>query len=191
MLHHQRPVVHAQVFTPSGKQEAYVAPQAIDQQKIAEVVQQFADGARNAVAAGALCSARAGVLHMKRVRCNKHFAEEASICSQRRFSTCQSLACGIMLASLVRVKVCDISNSSLLSFAHVAGFDGVEIHGANGCASFAGRASFTHCLALCCHVDGDACSSYDVLHCGEDPILLPTFAAQARSLGLGTSLTSS
>ena len=66
MPHHQRPVVRAQVFTPAGKQEAYVAPQAIDQQKIAEVVQQFADGARNAVGAGALCSALAGVAYEAR-----------------------------------------------------------------------------------------------------------------------------
>ncbi|KAK9840593.1 hypothetical protein WJX81_003341 [Elliptochloris bilobata] len=40
------------VYTPSGKEEAYVVPQAIDQQKIAEIVQQYADGARNAIAAG-------------------------------------------------------------------------------------------------------------------------------------------
>lgn len=56
----ESPLAHAQVDTPSGKQEAYVTPQAIDQQTIAELVQQFADGARNAVAAGALGSANEG-----------------------------------------------------------------------------------------------------------------------------------
>lgn len=94
MPHHQRPVVHAQVFTPSGKQEAYVAPQAIDQQKIAEVVQQFADGARNAIAAGALALCLRA-LHMKRVRCSRHFAEDVRTCSQRKFSTCQSAGNGV------------------------------------------------------------------------------------------------
>lgn len=43
-----------QVYTPSGQPAAYPVPRAIDQQEITQIVQQFADGARNAIAAGML-----------------------------------------------------------------------------------------------------------------------------------------
>ncbi len=43
----------AQVYTPSGQAAAYPVPRELGQQEIAQIVQQFADGARNAIAAGA------------------------------------------------------------------------------------------------------------------------------------------
>ncbi len=45
----------AQVYTPSGQAAAYPVPRELGQQEIARIVEQFADGARNAIAAGA-CS---------------------------------------------------------------------------------------------------------------------------------------
>ena len=107
-----------------------MAPQAIDQQKIAEVVQQFADGARNAIAAGALSFALASFAYEAR-QMQWLICRGTSTCSERQFSTCQSAACGHVSGSISAANVTSL-NSSLLSSVFLAGFDGVEIHGANG-----------------------------------------------------------
>ena len=49
-----------QVFTPSGKMLDYITPRALDASEIPRIVKQFADGARNSLAAGAHGSFRGG-----------------------------------------------------------------------------------------------------------------------------------
>ena len=47
-------IANGEVFTPSGKALPYPVPRALDASEIPGVVKQYADGARNSLAAGAL-----------------------------------------------------------------------------------------------------------------------------------------